>query len=409
MSESAADAAKFDRLIRSPDRLAAVQRTELLDTLPEEAFDVLTRLAALLLKAPASFVSIVDSERDFYFSQVGFPAPLASSRQLSGRTFCHHALAQDEPLVISDTYSQPAWKSVPTVDSLGIRAYVGVPLRVDGQTVGSFCVIDNQPREWNATELEIIGQLAMSAARELSLREAARRARREAQRAQDAVVAKEKIIAVVAHDLRSPLQVIKLSAVLLEHTGADAHRVLARRMLNAIDAMQSLVQELLFDNGIASAQRSRPERIGVAKLLGDVLDTMAPIAARAGIVLQLRSVADDEVTVDHAQMLRVFSNLVGNAAKHCATGSNVFLAAARDGDHLLLSVADDGCGLSAEQQGHAFEAGWQGAESLARGDGNGLGLSIVRTLVQHNGGQVDLASQLGQGTTVTVRLRRVTR
>lgn len=401
-------AAALEDLIRSPDRLAAVQRTDLLDAPPEEAFDALTRLAALLLKAPASFVSIVDGDRDFYVSQVGLPEPLATTRQLTGRTFCHHALAHDGPLVIADTHGEPAWRSVPTVDSLGVRSYVGVPLRVQGHTVGSFCVIDSQPREWSATELEVIDQLAMSAARELSLREAAHRARLDAKRAQDAMVAKEKVIAIVAHDLRSPLQVVKLSAVVLERTGNQAQGVLARRVLNATVAMHRLVEELLFDNRIAPAQGSRPERIAAARLLGDVLDMMGQIAARAGVALQLGDVADGEVLVDHGQMLRVFSNLVGNATKHCAAGTKVLLAAARDADHLVLSVADDGCGLSVEQQGNAFEAGWQGADSLARGDGAGLGLSIVRTLVEHNGGQVTLASQLGQGTTVTVRLRLVT-
>ncbi len=80
-------AARVDQTLSSPRRLTVVQRSELLDTQSEETFDSLSRLAATLIGAPASFLSVVDGKRDFYKSQCGFPEPLASERQVSGRTF----------------------------------------------------------------------------------------------------------------------------------------------------------------------------------------------------------------------------------------------------------------------------------------------------------------------------------
>ncbi len=393
-------------LLRSPERLAAVQRSGLLDSPPEEAFDALTRLAALLLKAPASFISIVDAERDFYKSQIGFPDTLAHQRQLTGRTFCHHALAQAEPLVIDDTQAHQEWQAVPTVTSMGVRAYVGVPVRLDGQTIGSLCVIDHQPRAWTATELAIITQLAMSASRELGLRDVARRANEEAARARGMVLSKEKVLAIVIHDLRTPLQIIGLGAGQLHSAGDPAQSVLAGRMLRAIGVMRSLIDNLVHESLSDAAAGPRRERMGAQALMCDVFDTMELVATRAGVALELGSLPEVDLTVDYAQMLRVFGNLIGNSIKYCPPGTTVVLAGGLDGDTVWLSVSDNGPGMSAEDQGRAFEAGWQGGDGLARGDGSGLGLSIVNTLVEANGGRVAINSRLGQGTTVTVRLRR---
>ncbi|WP_345785207.1 GAF domain-containing protein [Roseisolibacter sp. H3M3-2] len=97
---------------------------------------------------PAAFVSLVDADRDFYKSACGFGEPLASARALTGLTFCHYTVARTTPLVIPDTAADPVYRDVPTVRTLGVAAYVGVPLLVGGQAVGAFCAIDVRPRAW---------------------------------------------------------------------------------------------------------------------------------------------------------------------------------------------------------------------------------------------------------------------
>ena len=165
---------------QDPSRLAAVRNCGLLDTPAEETFDALSRLAASLIKVPVSFFSIIDEDRDFYKSQHGFPASLATERQLTGRTFCHYSLANPAPLIIEDTYSSPVWRSVPTVDSLGVRAYLGVPVVIGGRPIGSFCVIDSDPHAWSASEIETLVQISRAAAREIELRASLRSTRAEA-------------------------------------------------------------------------------------------------------------------------------------------------------------------------------------------------------------------------------------
>src|SRR5215212_6568659 len=128
--------------VRDPERLKAVRDTGFLDSGREEEFDRLTRLAAKLTGAPVTFISLVDESRDFYKSCVGFPEPLATERQISGRTFCHYAIATDGPLVIENTLEHPIYRDVPTVQTLGVRAYLGIPLvTAGGHAIGSFCAV----------------------------------------------------------------------------------------------------------------------------------------------------------------------------------------------------------------------------------------------------------------------------
>ena len=176
--------AAVDAVVRDPARLAALRDTGLLDAPAEPPFDRLTRLAVRLLGVPATFLSLVDEERDFYLASTGFGEPLASARELAGRTFCHFSIAgatPERPLVIDDTRADPAYRKVPTVETLGVAAYVGVPLVVEGHAIGSFCAIDTRPRGWTPDEVEVLRELAASAQREIELRRALDRARRTAE------------------------------------------------------------------------------------------------------------------------------------------------------------------------------------------------------------------------------------
>ena len=158
-------------VLSDPVRLEAVRATRMLDSPPEQEFDRLTRLAARLTGAPVTFISVVDEHRDFYKSCFGFPEPLASERQISGTTFCHFAIRTSEPLVISDTLADEGYRDVPTVKTLGVRAYLGVPLMTtNGEAIGSFCAIDFVPHAWTETDVEVLRELGASTLREIELR-----------------------------------------------------------------------------------------------------------------------------------------------------------------------------------------------------------------------------------------------
>src|SRR5687768_18529712 len=110
-------------------RLTAVTRTALLDTPPEEAFDRLTRMAARLLGAPVSLLTLVTDDRQFFKSAMGLPEPWASRRSLPlSHSFCRQVVVSGEPLVVEDSRRHPLLRGNPAVRDLGWIAYAGVPL-----------------------------------------------------------------------------------------------------------------------------------------------------------------------------------------------------------------------------------------------------------------------------------------
>lgn len=159
---------------KNPRRLSAVTATGLLGAPPSGGFDRITRLGASVLGVPATFISLVDEHRDFYLSNCGFGEPLASTRQLTGQTFCHFTIAGETPLVIPDTRADPVYRNVPTVESLGVAAYLGAPLvLLSGEVIGAFCAIDVVPRTWTDAQIQHAIDLASLVVSEIELRQSA--------------------------------------------------------------------------------------------------------------------------------------------------------------------------------------------------------------------------------------------
>lgn len=156
---------------RDPMRVAAVRKTNLLDTPPEECLDRLTKLAVEKLGVHAAFVSVIDENTAFFKSCFGFGEPLRTTRTLDGETFCHHTLVSDGLLIIDDARAHPSYANVPTVRSLGVVAYLGVPLHsADGHPLGAFALIDLKPRRWSREEITTACLLARAALREIESR-----------------------------------------------------------------------------------------------------------------------------------------------------------------------------------------------------------------------------------------------
>lgn len=165
----------------APERLAAVRRTALLDTPPEEAFDRLTRMAARLLGAPVAFISLLTDDRQFFKSATGLPEPLASRRDTPlAHSFCRHVVDAREPLAVEDARRHPLLRASPAIRELGWIAYAGVPLVTrQGHVVGTLSVVDAMPRLWSERELALLQDLAASAVTEIELRSLRAEAARE--------------------------------------------------------------------------------------------------------------------------------------------------------------------------------------------------------------------------------------
>lgn len=144
-------------------RLAALDRTGLLDSAAEPVFDELAELARQTLPVPVVLLSLVDDHRQFFKAAPALPEPWASRRETGlSHSFCQLVVTTAEPLVISDARTDPRVAGNLATSDLNVIAYAGMPVRdPDGHVLGSFCAIDSTPREWSEQEL---GQLRRFAA-----------------------------------------------------------------------------------------------------------------------------------------------------------------------------------------------------------------------------------------------------
>lgn len=149
-------------------RLEALRKYEILDTTPESDFDDLVRLAAKIFDLPISTVTIVDEDRQWFKASVGLTVN-ETARDVS---FCTHAIKLHEPLVVNNTAEDPRFASNPLViNGPNLGFYAGVPLRnSDDHALGTFCIMDQMPRNFSVDELETLKILANQAMKLLDLR-----------------------------------------------------------------------------------------------------------------------------------------------------------------------------------------------------------------------------------------------
>jgi signal transduction histidine kinase len=235
-------------------------------------------------------------------------------------------------------------------------------------------------------------------------RHLARLYQRESQaleRAQRATAAREELLAVVAHDLRSPLSAIGLRASQLRsRTGAEKASLhgeaIARVVASADRLLRTLLDLASIDAGRFSIDRGECE---AATVLGQVVDVFSGLATSQGVALDCDPQAlAVSLRGDRERLFQVFSNLVGNALKYAPRRSVVLVKGTRAGDGVHFYVADEGPGIAAADLPFIFDRFW--TDRTGGSKGTGLGLHIARRIVDAYGGRIWAESEPGLGTTV---------
>ncbi|HET8616223.1 MAG TPA: GAF domain-containing SpoIIE family protein phosphatase [Actinomycetales bacterium] len=174
-----------NRQVHDLRRLAAVQRSQLLDTPPDEPFDRLATLARDLMQCKVALVTVVDSRRSYWKARIGVDhLPDNRPEHLVPVSFSQYVVDERGPVLVSDTRHDPRTRDNPSVADMHIGAWAGYPvLSPDGQVLGSLSVMDDKPREWTDRDREVLATLARSASTEVGLRMAMADAQRAAERA----------------------------------------------------------------------------------------------------------------------------------------------------------------------------------------------------------------------------------
>lgn len=221
---------------------------------------------------------------------------------------------------------------------------------------------------------------------------------------------KDSFLAMLGHELRNPLAPLVTSLDLLRVHGTSPHAL--KRQLEVMSRQAShlsrLVEDLLDVSRVSRGQiELRRQPVDLAEVLQEALEEARPLLARRGQQVVVRN-PEERLVVDGdwVRLVQVFGNLVNNAAKYTDAGGRISLEALREEGFAVVRVKDSGIGISSEMLPVIFDLFTQAPEAPARGDGGlGIGLTLVRTLVELHDGKVTAESGgPGRGSTFVVRL-----
>jgi signal transduction histidine kinase len=230
--------------------------------------------------------------------------------------------------------------------------------------------------------------------RELAATSAKLDASRERERALE--TSRRELVAWISHDLRTPLAGLRaMSEALEDGLAADSGRYL-RQIRTEVERMNDMVGDLFELSRIhAGSLTLSPTRISVHDLVGEAIDGADPLAREHGVRLVGGSIEAVPVEVDSREMSRVLGNLLINAIRRTPADGTVAVAAQRFGGGVVLSVTDGCGGIPEEDLPRVFDTGWRGSHARTPPAGAGLGLAIVRGIVEAHAGRAEVRNVAG--------------
>lgn len=376
-----------DSSVDEAERLAALRRYDVLDTPPEEQFDRVVRLAARWFEVPISVVTLLSENRLWFKACKGLDCG-ETTREVS---FCRHNIYDEDVLVVEDATEDPRFADNPMVTGPpGIRFYAGAPLVAPGgHVVGSLCVIDTEPRDAGALDLEVLKDLAAIVVDELELRASNERLEERRRQVQDLSRAltkaeeteRRRLSSLLHEDLQQVLQAVRIRLETFSSQAPlpDEHRAQIEDVLDRVREAIDVTRGLSTRFAPPAETDSLPEifewlaaRMEDTYGLSVVLDTNGAVAA------------PDEPL--RTLLCRVVRELLFNVVKHAET-DQARLSLTTEPDRLRVVVKDEGKGFVPEHE--------------TKG---GLGLTSVRERIEALGGTVEITSQPGEGTRVVIDL-----
>jgi signal transduction histidine kinase/ActR/RegA family two-component response regulator len=290
------------------------------------------------------------------------------------------------------------------IGSLGLRSYICVPLIVSGKTLGALTFATAESgRSYSRSDLSLAEDLSRRAAIAIENAQLYRELREEDAR-------KNEFLATLAHELRNPLaplrtglQVMKLATQ--SPAAVEQARTIMERQLGHL---VRLVDDLLDVSRISRGKLDlRKERIELATVVTDAVETCTPILKQYGQELVLR-LPDTPIYVDadRTRLAQAICNLVHNAAKYSDRGSRIWITVEREANEAVIRVKDNGVGIPADMLPRVFDMFMQVDQSLEKSHGGlGIGLTIVKRLVELHGGSIEAKSEgHGMGSEFIMRL-----
>jgi PAS domain S-box-containing protein len=318
------------------------------------------------------------------------------------RSGCAELIAEIDDALLASAISDPELLTI--TRQLGLKSFLGVPLIAHGKVSGvmEFFAAESG-RRFDAEDLAVAEDLAHRAAVAIENTRLYATIKESDQR-------KDEFLAVLAHELRNPLAPVRNAlGILRQPTATPEMQARAREMAERqVQHLTRLVDDLLDVSRIMRGKiELRKSRVDVATIAARAIETARPVIDAAGheLIVALPE-APLAIEADEVRMSQVIFNLLSNAAKYTEPGGRIELAVTGDNREVTFHIRDNGIGIAPDVLPRLFEIFVQVAPTAPRSQGGlGIGLTLVKNLVEMHGGTIDAYSAgLGQGSEFVVRL-----
>ncbi|GAA4789083.1 GAF domain-containing sensor histidine kinase [Olivibacter ginsenosidimutans] len=384
--------------VNDNDRLRKLYRYHILNTPPEDSFDKIAKLAMDLFESTSAFISFVDRKKVFLKSDTTGQFERYTNREDS---LCSWTILQDHVVVFNQIEDAASIIIDPDYFKLtGVNFYAATPIQTpDGYKIGALCVVDPNPKYPSEKQLKMLHSLGSIITDELEFRLATR----------NAVRVQTDLMNVAVHDLKNPLTSIKLYAQLIQREANCPNnlRAMTDRIIKSSDFILSNLNDLLNLSQIEDgAMKLKIEACTMDPLFKDLVTDFEIIANQKKQQLVFENHLKKPIAGDKMRLREIFENLLSNALKYSFPETTIKLIAQEHDHKALIEVRDKGQGLSEQDKTKLFKKFARlSAVPTGKERSNGLGLSIVKTLVELHSGKIWAESEgKGKGATFFVSL-----
>ena len=363
----------------------------------------LDRLLGLILDSATQSVDadrgtlyLVDEIKKEIWSKVLQGSDMAEIRLPIGKGFSGYVAETGETILIPDAYADPRFN--PETDKQSgyrTRNMLCMPMKnKDGKIIGVFQLLNKNLGSFDDDDVSFIDALSAHASVAI---ENARMAQEMV--ANERLSAVGKMASVIIHDIKNPMGTLRVYAqVMKRKSGNEEANKLADEMIHQVDRFVNMTQEILdFTRGVSA---SNFQELEFFDLMNGALDFIEKDLEKNNIILKRFAQFKGMVNIDQDKMVRVFYNIASNARDAMPQGGTLTVTTIEQNGFIRIDFTDTGTGMPDEVMKRIFEP----FMTYGKKHGTGLGMSIVKKVIEDHNGKIEINSVMGKGTTITIYL-----
>jgi signal transduction histidine kinase len=362
----------------------------------EKLLGLILDAAAESIQADRGTLYLLDSVKKELWSKVLQGSNMVEIRLPVGKGIGGYVADTGETVIIPDAYTDPRFN--PDIDKrTGYRTHnvLCMPMRnKDGKIIGVFQLLNKRLGCFDKDDVSFIDALSAHASVAI---ENARMAQEMVQNERLSAVGR--MASGIIHDIKNPMGTLRVYAqVMKKKSGNEEANKLADEMIHQVDRFVNMTQEILdFTRGISALNFKELE---FSDEMNGVLDFIEKDLEKNQVKLVRNTKFKGIVRMDQDKIVRVFYNIASNARDAMPQGGSLTVSTIEQGNYVRIDFTDTGTGMPEEIKNHIFEP----FTSYGKKHGTGLGMAIVKKVIDDHGGKIEIASEMGKGTTISIQL-----